>query len=374
MKKIPLSSPDITEQEIKSVVDVLRTPRLSLGPELAAFENEFANFVGTQYAIAVSSGTAGLHCVVKALNIGDGDEVITTPFSFIASANCIWFERAKPVFVDIDEKTLCIDADKIESAITPRTKAILPVHLIGETCAMDKIQKIAQKHKLLVIEDACEALGTGFNGKKVGSLGDAGVFAFYPNKQMTTGEGGMIVTNNRELTEVCRSLRNQGRAPGDGFVFDRLGYNYRLSDIQCALGRVQLRRLNDMIKMRRQVAGWYAEELENVSDIILPAGIQSSTISWFIFLIRLSKDYTADDRHEIRKLLSEQGIETAAYFPNIHLQSFYKKTFGYEAGSFPVCESTSERTIALPFYNNLKRDDVRFVTDQLKLALQKVSV
>ncbi len=374
MKKIPLSSPDITDQEIDAVVRVLRTSRLSLGPELPAFEKEFAEYIGTRFAVTVSSGTAGLHCVMKALNIGDGDEVITTPFSFIASANCIWFERAKPVFVDIDKSTMCIDASKIESAITPKTKAILPVHLIGECCAMDQIQDIARRHKLSIIEDACEALGTTWNGKRVGSFGDASVFAFYPNKQMTTGEGGMIVTNNSQIAEVCRSLRNQGRSPGDGFVFDRLGYNYRLSDIQCALGRIQLQRLGSMIEMRRQVADWYAEELGGTPDIILPESIHRSEISWFIFLIRLNADYAADDRNEIRRLLSEQGVETAAYFPNIHLQSFYKKEFSYKAGDFPVCESTSQRTIALPFYNRLSREEVRYVADNLKAALQKVSI
>ncbi|MSR78447.1 MAG: DegT/DnrJ/EryC1/StrS family aminotransferase, partial [Candidatus Omnitrophica bacterium] len=284
MHKISLSGPDITQTEIDAVNQVMRSGRLSLGPELEAFEKAMASYMGTRDAVAVSSGTAGLHCVIKALGIGEGDEVITSPFSFIASANSILFERAKPVFVDIDPRNYSMNADLIEAKITSRTKAILAVHLIGVPCQMDKIQALADKHKLLIIEDACEAIGGQWAGRKLGAIGRAGVFAFYPNKQMTTGEGGMIVTDDPELARVCRSLRNQGRSAHDGYVFERLGYNYRMSDIQAVLGRVQLSRLAEMLEKRRQAAEGYAEELKNCSEIILPPGLGDARTSWFIFL------------------------------------------------------------------------------------------
>ena len=372
--KIPLSAPDITESEIAAAVRVLRSGRLSLGNEQALFEEEMAHYVGTKHAVAVSSGTAGLHCVIRALGIKEGDEIITSPFSFIASANCILFERAKPVFVDIDPLTLCLNAEKIEEALTPRTKAILAVHLLGVPCRMDRIRQIAEKNNLFIIEDSCEAIGAVWKGKKVGSLGNAGVFAFYPNKQMTTGEGGIITTNDAGLAEVCRSLRNQGRSPEDGYVFERLGYNYRLTDIQAAIGRVQLRRIDEMLEKRRQAADWYFESLGPIEDVVLPPRAGSGPESWFIFLIRLAEGYSTGDRNRLRQLLGQEGIETGAYFPPIHLQPFYRNQLGYAEGDFPVTEQVAARTLALPFYNSLKRETIQFICERITSNLDAVSI
>ena len=372
--RIPLSSPDIGEKEIAAAIRVLKSGRLSLGHELELFEQEMARYIGTRYAVAVSSGTAGLHCVVRALGLKDGDEVITSPFSFIASANCVLFEKAKPVFVDIDPATLCFDAQKIEEKITPRTKAILAVHILGIPCQMDRIQQIAKKHNLFVIEDACEAIGAAWGEKKVGSIGNAGVFAFYPNKQMTTGEGGVITTNDAELARICKSLRNQGRSQEDGYLFERLGYNYRLTDFQAAIGRVQLVRIDEMLEKRRRVADWYFEALSGAEDVILPPRSKNGVESWFIFLIRLSETYSSSDRNTLRQLLRQDGIETGAYFSPIHLQPFYQSQFGCKEGDFPVTEHVAARTIALPFYNSLKREDVQLICERIVSNLEVVSV
>ena len=374
MSKISLSGPDITQAEINAVYQVMQNGRLSLGPELEAFEKSMASYVGTKEAVAVSSGTAGLHCIIKALDIREGDEVITSPFSFIASANSILFERALPVFVDIDPETYSMNPDLIEAKITSKTKAILAVHLIGVSCQMDKIQAIAKKHNLMIIEDACEAIGGQWKGRMLGSIGRAGVFAFYPNKQMTTGEGGIIVTNDTELARTCRSLRNQGRSAHDGYVFERLGYNYRMSDIQAVLGRIQLSRLPEMLLKRRQVAEWYQKELKDFSEIILPPGLGDSNTSWFIFLIRLADRFDRASRDQLRKDLFTEGIETGAYFPTIHLQQFYRDQFGYKPGDFPITEFCSDRTLALPFYNQLTKEDVHKISKTLLHLLALVSV
>lgn len=365
-KRISLSSPDIIEPEIQEVLRVFRSGRLSLGPEIQTFEKEFAAFIGVPHAVAVSSGTAGLHCVVRTLGIGEGDEVITTPFSFIASANCILFEKATPVFVDIDPATGCMDVEAIEAKITPKTKAILAVHVLGVSCDMHALTELARKHKLFLIEDACEAIGGTFGERQLGSFGNAGVFAFYPNKQMTTGEGGMIVTSDANLAAVCRSLRNQGRSAEDGNVFERLGYNYRMSEFQAALGRTQLARLPEILERRRQVALAYQEELRDCEDVQLPPGLDNPATSWFIYLIRLSERFTSADRHEVRRRLLEEGVETGAYFSPIHLQKFYVEQFSFAPGDFPITEFIAARTIALPFYTNLKREDIRYACDSLK--------
>lgn len=370
--KIPLSSPDITEKEISAVVRVLKSGRLSLGGETKAFEEEWAHYVGAGHAVSVSSGTAGLHCVMRALEIGEGDEVITSPFSFIASANCILFEKATPVFVDIDPATLCLDPSKIEEKITPRTKALLVVHLLGTACVMDRILAIARQHRLYVIEDACEAVGAMANGCHVGTRGDAGIYAFYPNKQMTTAEGGMIVSANRQLADICRSLRNQGRDLQDGNVFERLGYNYRLSEIHAALGRVQLSRLEQILAKRLQVAKWYMKALKDCEEIILPPGTGDPSASWFIYLIQLSKKFNGEDRNHVRRELAKKGIETGAYFAPIHLQRFYREQFGFREGDYPVTESVAQRTIALPFYNQLSCNGVNYVAGRLISHLELV--
>jgi len=366
--KVPLSSPDITEKEIQAVVSVLQTPNLSLGPKLSEFEKNFAKYIGVKHAVAVNSGTSGLHLCIRALDVKDGDEVITTPFSFIASSNCILFERAKPVFVDIREDTLNIDEDRIEEKITSKTKAILAVDVFGYPCDMPKITKIARKHGLKVIEDACEAIGAEINGKKSGSFGDCAVFAFYPNKQMTTGEGGMLVTNDDKIASLARSMRNQGRDEGMKWLaHDRLGYNYRLSDINCALGIEQLKRIDEILKKREKVAGIYAYKFLDFAEIVLPpAGTRDIRRSWFVYVVRLK----GGPRDQVIERLKEKGVGCNSYFPPIHLQPFYQREFGFKAGDFPVTEKIAQQTIALPFYSNLDREKIGYVADNLKQIIR----
>jgi len=359
--QIPLSQPDITNLERKAVLGVLKTSRLSLGPKLEEFEKVMADYLGVKYAVAVNSGTSALHLIVRALNIGEGDEVITTPFSFIASSNCILFEKAKPVFVDINKDTLNIDIDKIENKITKKTKAILAVDVFGQPADWNALQEIAQRHKLLLIEDSAEALGSEYNGRKCGTFGAAGVFSFYPNKQITTGEGGMIVTNNRKIAEFCKSMRNQGRdESGRWFKYVRLGYNYRLSEINCALGIVQLKRINQILKKREKAAETYNNLLKDCKEIKLPHISKNIKISWFVYVIRLK------NRDDIIKKLQEKGIQCSNYFPPIHLMPFYRKLFSYKKGDFPICEKISQETLALPFFNNLKKSEIHYVVQEIK--------
>jgi perosamine synthetase len=370
---IPLSSPDITDLEVKAVEAVLRTPHLSLGPKLPEFEEKFARYIGAKHAVAVNSGTSGLHLCMRALDIHDGDEVITTPFSFIASANCIIFERAKPVFVDIKRGDYNLDETKIEEKITAKTKAILPVHVFGYPCNMGKISNIAKKYNLKVVEDSCEAIGAEIGGKKAGTFGDCSVFAFYPNKQMTTGEGGMLVTNDKTIADLAKSMRNQGRDAGMGWLgHNRLGYNYRLSDINCALGIAQLDRINEMLDKRQKVAEMYLQELGTIDEIKLPpAAKQHVRRSWFVFVAELAEKFTIKQRDTIIKTLREKGIGCNIYFPPIHLQPFYAKEYGYKRGDFLVTETISDRTIALPFFNNLTLNDIRLVAKELKNSIKK---
>ena len=372
---VPLSNPDITCKEIEAVLDVLSTPNLSTGPKVQEFERAFSRYVGSKYAVAINSGTSGLHLCIKALGIQDGDEVLTTPFSFIASANCILFERARPVFVDIRENTLNIDENKIEGKITKRTKAILPVHVFGYPCDMAKINRIAKKYNLAIIEDACEAIGAEIGGKRVGTFSDCAVFAFYPNKQMTTGEGGMMVTDRNDIAALAKSMRNQGRDEGMGWLaHNRLGYNYRLSDINCALGIAQLRRIKRILKERAKVASLYKKNLEGLREIIIPPdNIKGISRSWFVYVIRLREFFTEEKRNWVVKQLKAKGIGCNIYFPPIHLQPFYKKQFGYKRGDFPVAEGISERTIALPFYNKLSAKEIKYIVDVLKSAIKEVN-
>lgn len=383
---IPLSRPDITEREINCVVEVLRTPHLSLGPKLYEFEAKFARYLGVKHAIAVSSGTAGLHLAIKSLRIGERDAVFTTPFSFISSANCMLFEGATPLFIDIEESTFNIDAAKIEEYIQlncaknseglidrrtgRRVKAILPVHVFGQPCEMDKIMELAEKYNLHIIEDACESIGAEFNGNKVGTLGDLGVFAFYPNKQITTGEGGMIVTNDNDLAALCRSMRNQGRGSNSGWLAHcRLGYNYRISEILCAIGIVQLDRIDEILAKREQIAFRYNGQLKHwVKMAEIKPGTKKS---WFAYVVRLPQQYNKKDRDHILAGLANKGIGCNNYFPPIHLQPFYTENFGYKKGDFPITERISERTIALPFHNNLKEREIIYVANSLIDALSK---
>ncbi|MBL7072743.1 MAG: DegT/DnrJ/EryC1/StrS family aminotransferase [Candidatus Omnitrophica bacterium] len=372
-RQIPLSGSDITEKEKKAVLNVLESPYLSLGPRLPEFEEKMSSFIGTKHAVAVNSGTSALHLIVRALGIGAGDEVITTPFSFIASANCILFENARPVFVDIDKRTLNIDPDLIEERITKKTKAILAVDVFGHPAEWDKLEKIAEKHGLKLIEDSCEAIGAEYKGRKAGSFGSAGTFAFYPNKQITTGEGGMIVTNDGKIAEFCESSRNQGRSIGTAWLrHERLGYNYRLSDINCALGTCQLERINEILGKRDRVAAVYGDLLKNVEEIELPYAREDVKMSWFVYVVKLKKEFTEIQRDDIIKRLKQSGIGCSNYFSPIHLQPFYKKEFGYKKGDYPVTESVSERTIALPFYSNLKDEDIKRVVQTLKKIISDV--
>jgi perosamine synthetase len=371
--RIHLSRPDITEKEIEAVCAVLRSPNLSLGPKLKEFEQAFTKYIGTSRAVAVNSGTSGLFLCMSALGIGPDDEVITTPFTFISSATCIMMAGAKPVFVDIDPVSLNIDPAKIESKITEKTKAIMPVEVFGNPAGFDKVCEIAQKHNLTVVEDSCEALGSALNGKKAGTFGKVSVFAFYPNKQMTTGEGGMILTDDERLADMCVSLRNQGRGKSTGWLGHvRLGYNYRLSDINCALGIVQLSRIDEIKAKRRQVAKWYQEMLAGDGRLIVPAEPNGCDISWFVFVVRLADSFSLEQRNEIIEKMKAKGIQVSNYFPPVHLQPFISAQFGYKQGDFPVTESVCKSTIALPFYNNLAKDEVAIVCKRLKEILDKI--
>jgi perosamine synthetase len=373
--QIPLAAPDIRDEDRAAVLEVLDSGALSLGPKLPAFEQSVARVAKSRYAVAVNSGTSALHLCVKAAGISDGDEVITTPFSFVASANCILFERAKPVFVDIDPVTYNIDTSRIEAAITPRTKAILPVHVFGRPCALDDITYIAQKRGLTIIEDACEAIGAKYHDAPVGAFGQTGVFAFYPNKQLTTGEGGVIVTDDLSIANQCRSWRNQGRADSDGWLeHDSLGYNYRLSDINCALGITQLARLDEVIAARAQVAQFYDEALREIPEVSAPRLSEpDAEISWFVYVVRLSDDFDRADRDRVISELKRQGIGARNYFPPIHLQPLYQRMFGYRAGSFPITEHIADRTIALPFFNHLTQGEVETVCLSLRNAIHSLS-
>jgi len=366
---IPLARPFVTQAEIDAVVSVLKTPSLSLGPKVPEFENALANYCGTKHAVACSSGTAGLHMIVRAMGIGPGDEVITTPFSFVASANCILMEEATPVFVDIDPETWNIDPKKVEAALTPKTKAILPVDAFGPVADMAAICTIAPDRDLRVIEDSCEALGTVCSGCRAGSLGDAGVFGFYPNKQITTGEGGMIVTDDDEVAELCRSFRNQGRAGGGWLAHPRMGFNYRMSDINATLGRTQLSRIDEIIAQRRRVHDLYVQRLADESRIVLQQVRGDQSVSWFVFVIRLSDQYSANDRNRILSSLSEMGIGCSNYFAPIHLQPFYVERFGFKPGDFPICEGVASRTLALPFHHQLTVDDIDAICTELSKLL-----
>jgi perosamine synthetase len=365
--RIHLSRPDITEKEIQSVVEVLRSPNLSLGPKLNEFEEAFARYLGRERAVAVNSGTSGLFLSLLALGIGEGDEVITTPFTFIASATSIMMTGAKPVFVDIDPVNLNIDAGRIEAAITDRTKAILPVDIFANPAGFDEVCRVAERHRLAVVEDSCEALGSALHGRKAGTFGTLSVFGFYPNKQITTGEGGMIVTDENALADLCVSLRNQGRGREGGWLaHERLGYNFRLSDINCALGLVQLSRIDEIKAGRRQVAAWYQEMLADEDRLVVPAAAPGCDVSWFVFVVRLAEQFGIEQRDRLLVQMKQQGIQVSDYFPPVHLQPFMVERFGYRKGDFPLAESVSERTVALPFHTRLTQDEVAIVCGVLK--------
>lgn len=367
---IPLSQPDITDLERKAVLEVLKTPCLSLGPKVKEFEREIARYAGVKYAVAVNSGTSALHLIIKALNIKDNDEVITTPFSFISSSNCILYERAKPVFVDIKSDTLNIDPELVEGLITPRTKAILAVDVFSNPADWEELERIAKKYSLYLIEDSAEALGSEYRGKKCGSFSDAAIFSFFPNKQITTaGEGGVVLTDNKEIADFCYSARNQGRAQQDGKWLEhiRLGYNYRMPEVCAAMGVAQLERIDEILERRAKVAFLYNQKLKDFKEIELP----NNTSSWFVYIIRLNQKYKQEDRDKIIREMADNEIQCSNYFQPIHLQPYYKEGFGFEQGDFPICEQVSQRTIALPFYNNLKEKEIDFIVKTLKKEIRE---
>ena len=367
---IPLSSPDVTEAEIAAVQAVLRTPRLSIGPHIKAFEAACAARAGRKYGIGVNSGTSGLHVCIKGLGIGEGDEVITTPFSFIATTNAVLFERATPVFVDIDAASYNMAPAAVAAAITPKTRAILPVEVFGNTAHFDAYERIAREHDLLLIEDCCEALGGQLGDRPAGNFGQCGVFAFYPNKQITTGEGGMIVTDSDELSDLARSLRNQGRGTDAWLSHARLGYNYRMSEINAAIGKVQIDRLDEILAKRRSAAALYDRALGDVEEIHLPPMADRETASWFVYVIRLAERFTRADRDEIIEHLRGAGIGCSNYFVPIHTQPYIQEMLGTKAGDFPVTEGIAARTIALPFFANLTEADAARVRNALDEAIR----
>ncbi|MBN2295736.1 MAG: DegT/DnrJ/EryC1/StrS family aminotransferase [Pirellulales bacterium] len=371
---IPLSSQDITQAEIDAVVAVMKSDRLSLGPRIGAFEEAVAARAGRKYGMAVNSGTSGLHLCVRALDIGEGDEVITTPFSFIATTNCVLFERATPVFVDIDPDSYNLDPAAIEAAITPRTKAILPVEVFGNTAHFDAYEQIARQHGLHLIEDCCEALGGVLGDRPAGSFGDCGVFAFYPNKQITTGEGGLIVTDSEDIRDLCVSMRNQGRGTDAWLEHARLGYNYRMSDINAAVGEVQMRRLDEILAGRRRAAAMYDDALQPLVDdglLHLPPMTQREAASWFVYVIRLADRFTQADREAVMDHLKKEQIGCNCYFTPIHTQPYIMETLNTKPGDFPVTERIAARTIALPFFVALQQEQVTSVTEALQIALQE---
>jgi perosamine synthetase len=373
MNRFPLARPYIGKKEEQAVLEVLHSGVLSIGPKIEAFEKRFARFVGVKHAIAVSSGTAGLHLALIAAGVKEGDEVITPPFSFVASANAILYVGGKPVFVDIDPRTYNIDPEKIERAITPKTKAMLVVHILGQCAAMDEIIAIAKKHKLKIIEDACESLGATYEGrgareKMAGTFGESGVFAFYPNKQMTTGEGGMIVTNDKKRDALFRSLRNQGRGKNRNWLdHERLGYNYRLPEMSAAVGLAQLENIDFLIRERQRIARWYSARLAPYPELITtPYVALQNTHTYFVYTVLLPSGVS---REKVMQSLKKKGIATKPYLPSIHLFSFYRERFGYRAGNFPVSEDVSKRVLALPFYIGLKKEDVAYISKKLLQVL-----
>lgn len=379
MKSVPLSSPDIIDKDIEAVVAVMKTRFLSIGPKIKKFEEKMCEYVGVKYAVAVNSGTSALHLIIRGMGIGEGDVVITTPFSFIASSNCILFERGRPLFVDIEEGTLNLDADKVEEKLENlsrkdlvKVKALLVVDAFGRPADWDRFKEIGKKYNLRLIEDSAEALGAEYKGKRAGSLGEIGIFAFYPNKQITTGEGGVLVTDDKKLARLARSMRNQGRGEsGEWLDHERLGYNFRMDELSAALGCSQMERIEEILEKRAKVAEAYGERLAEVEEVQVPfIAPYVSRMSWFVYVVRLEKGI---DRNKVIKFLNEQGVQCKPYFTPIHLQPFYKNMFGYKEGDFPITEDVIERTIALPFFNNLKEEQIDYVVEKLKEGIKRDS-
>lgn len=392
-----MSSPDINQEDRAAVQAVINTPHLSMGPWIDRFEEAFKKTIGSQFAVAVNSGTAGLHLAIRATGIQRGDIVLTTPFSFVASTNAILFENAIPVFVDVDPATGNMDVGQLAQAaddlnaggerarhwlpgklpryfddsgkeIQPRLKALLPVDVFGQPADMDAVRDVATRYQIPVIEDSCEALGATYKGTPAGKTGDIGIFAFYPNKQITTGEGGIVVTDNPQYARTIQALRNQGRAPGDTWLSHTyLGYNYRLDELSAALGVSQINRLDALLTARQQVADLYEKHLETIPSIERLAILPSTTrMSWFVYVVRLPHGC---DRSALASRLAEKGIPVRPYFLPIHLQPYMVERFGYQVGNFPVTEDLGERGLALPFSGVMKEDQVELVVRTLRACL-----
>ena len=391
--RITMSSPDLTDAERQAVLDVLNTPVLSMGPQIQAFEKAFTEYSGSKYAIGVNSGTAGLHLCVRAAGINRNDLVLTTPFSFVASTNVLLFENAIPIFVDIDPGTGNMDpvlfaeatkdlsggGENLRRRWLPRRgaekqgtlKAVLGVDVFGQPADWDRIRSASKESGMVVIEDSCEALGAEYKRNKAGTLGDFGVFAFYPNKQITTGEGGVIITNDGQGAEMMRALRNQGRAPGDTWLSHTyLGYNYRLDEMSAALGVAQMNRLEELLRKREKVAGWYEERLAEISGVQAPVVEPSTTrMSWFVYVMRFDPQI---DRDAMAKRLEERGVPVRPYFLPIHLQPYMVERFGYREGDFPVTEDLGRRGLALPFSGVMTEEEVEFVCTTIHDELGKL--
>jgi perosamine synthetase len=366
VRTIPLSSPWLDEREEELVADVLRSGRLSLGPTIDRFEEAFAEEVGAPYAAAVSSGTAGLHLLCIAAGVGPGDEVVTSPYSFVASANCAIYEGATPVFADIDPRTLNLRPAAVEAAITDRTRAVVAVDIYGYPCELDELRTVCDARGVALIQDACEALGSRYKGEPVGSQGPSAVFAFYPNKQITTGEGGMVTTHSESEWRLVRSLRNQGRADSGGWLeHARLGFNYRIDDVRAAIGLGQLEKLADILEARAAVAARYSSLLQSIPGLELPC-VDDDERSWFVYVVTLPEEA---DREAVIGELTNRGVQTARYLPCIHLQPYMQERFGYRVGLCPVAEDVASRTLALPFHARLAEDDQAYVAEALSSAL-----
>jgi perosamine synthetase len=368
LRSVPLSRPWLDEREEELVAEVLRSGRLSLGPTVDRFEDAFGEVVGAPYAAAVASGTAGLHLLCVAARLGPGDEVITSPYSFVASANCAIYTGATPVFADIDRRTLNLDPAAVEAAVTPRTRALVAVDIFGYPCELDELRAICDRHGLALLEDACEALGARYRGRPIGSHGPSAVFAFYPNKQITTGEGGIVTTHSEEEWRLLRSLRNQGRADAGGWLeHARLGFNYRLDDVRAAIGLGQLEKLDEILALRSSVAERYGELLGDIEGLELPCPDDAEhERSWFVYVVALPP---GTNREAVIAALGERGVQTARYLPCIHLQPYMRERYGFREGLCPVAEEMSARTLALPFHACLEEEDQAHVAAALREAL-----
>jgi perosamine synthetase len=389
--QIPMSSPDLNDADRQAVLEVLNTPSLSMGKRTLAFENAFCDLTGARHAIAVSSGTAGLHLCVRAAGLGAGDLAITTPFSFVASSNVLLFENAVPLFVDVDPRTGNINPELVAQAAKdlacggkpakkwlPRLgangkgnlKALLPVDVFGQPADLPRLRRITDQYGLKMIEDSCEALGATHEGKQAGTFGDYGVFAFYPNKQITTGEGGVVITDDDAAAALMRALRNQGRAPGDTWLsHTHLGYNYRIDEMSAALGLAQMKRLDELISKREQVAGWYNERLSEIPGVEIPHIEPFTTrMSWFVYVVHLEKKI---DRDALAKHLETRGVSVRPYFLPIHLQPYMVERFGYREGDFPVTEDLGRRGLALPFSGVMTEGQVEYVCGVMREEIYK---